>query len=574
MELITFPGQKRYILIAVAALIILGLGTITLTWQNLRQGEKAVNMHLLLSARSISGGIEAAMGRGMRRMPNRQSICPPRGGKARPPSLGHLRPVLKDLVSSKGLAFVQISGPAGDILVSPFDETPYTLPSQAISALNKGDSWHSRTTLGNKPVFVYASRLGPDFAECHGFGDINRKRRRPFLVIGLDMGGHIRQFDRFRTNAILQTGFVLAVAVFLLLGTAAYLQHRERGRKAGSLEKFHFSLLDTLPDGLLTLDKNGQITSANPAALEIFNSSSADILGEEWTRLNLRDEENRPLQKLPRRWTRYKTGKRDLEILAVPVNDENRTSLLIVCDRSRLIGLERRLEQARKFATIGQMAAGLAHEIRNPLSTLRGFSQFFASKFAADDPAREYAETMVKEADRLNRVVTDLLFMAKPGRISPEKTDISKAVREVTRLLKLDLKSKSVNITSRIEENFLHSDRDALIRILVNLVLNSLDAVDRGGEIVISTAAVESGTRLEVSDNGHGMDEQTRKKALEPFYTGKDRGTGLGLALVHRLICQHGGNVHIDSLAGAGTRIILFFPDKGQTETKDGDCGE
>jgi PAS domain S-box-containing protein len=574
MELITFPGQKRYILIAVAALIILGLGTMTLTWQNLRQGEKAVRMHLLLSARSISGGIEAAMGRGMHRMQNRESVCPPHGRGDRAPYLHSLRPVLKDLISSKGLSFVQISGPAGDILVSPFEESAYTLPPEAISALNKGDSWHSRTILGDKPVFVYASRLGPDFAERHGFGDIKRKRRRPILVIGLDMRGHIRQFDQFRTNAILQTGFVLAVAVFLLLGTAAYLQHRERGRKARSLEKFHSSLLDTLPDGLLTLDKNGQITSANPAALEIFGSSSADLLGSKWTRLDLRNKDGQALQELPGNWTRYHTENRDLEILAVPVNDENKTTLLIVCDRSQLIGLERRLEQARRFATIGQMAAGLAHEIRNPLSTLRGFSQFFASKFPAEDPAREYAQTMVKEADRLNRVVTDLLFMAKPGRISPQETDIAEAIREVTRLLKLDIEAKSVKIDSRIKGKCVHADRDALIRILVNLVLNSLDAMDPGGEITISTAAVQSGTRLQVADNGHGMDEQTRKKALEPFYTGKDRGTGLGLALVHRLVSEHGGTVHINSIPGAGTKVILFFPDNAQTAIMGGDCGE
>jgi signal transduction histidine kinase len=98
--------------------------------------------------------------------------------------------------------------------------------------------------------------------------------------------------------------------------------------------------------------------------------------------------------------------------------------------------------------------------------------------------------------------------------------------------------------------------------------------MDPGGEITISTAAVQSGTRLQVADNGHGMDEQTRKKALEPFYTGKDRGTGLGLALVHRLVSEHGGTVHINSIPGAGTKVILFFPDNAQTAIMGGDCGE
>ncbi len=567
MELITPHTRKRYLLISVAALLILGAGTSILTWQNLEQEQKAIQKHLILSAKAIAGGIEASIGGGMHRMRMSGPMCPAPSGKSAEPHR-KLRQTLKDLVSPGGLAFVQISGPRGEILVSPFKDASYTLPPNALSSLNKGTEWHSRDTVHNKPVFVYASKLDPGFARYHALKS-GGEYHGPLLVLGLDMTEHIDQFKQFKANALLQTGFVLAVAVFLLLGAGTYLQRKEQEAKTNSLEKFHSSLLDTLPEGLLTLDKQGRITSANPAAIEIFNTPSRELLGLAWTELGIRDKQGEQIQDLPSHWSRNRYKEKEVEILTVPVSDTENTTLFLFSDRSELVNLEKRLEEARRFATIGRMAAGLAHEIRNPLSTLRGFSQFFASKFEKTDPAHEYAQTMVREADRLNRVVTDLLYMAGPGKISPREMDIAEAIQEVEKVIRPNIDTKSINIEYNLQEKHLEGDRDALIRILINLLLNALDAVEEEGWIEISSIGEESWIRLEIADNGEGMDEETQIQALEPFYTAKEKGTGLGLALVHRLICQHGGDIHIHSEKGKGTRITLFFPRKTNQETNN-----
>ena len=563
MELLTFRNQKRYILISVAALIIMGLGTSVLTWQSLKQERMAIRKHLLLSAAAIARGIESAMGRGLHQI-NRSKIQRHRSSPEHHPPVHRLRLALKDLISTDGLAFVQISGPRGEILVSPFEHATFKLPENALAVLEQKDSWHSRITLQDRPVFIYATRLNSKFMQRHSIESNENIPKPPLLVVGLDMTGHIQQFDQFRTNAFLQTGFVLAVAVFLLLGTGTYMQRREKLQKADSLEKFNSRLLDNLPDGLLTIDQSGRITSANPAGTNLLGAPAAKILGLGWRNLDLLDENNNRIKALPDKWTRIKTQEKELEILSVSVPDQEKSSLLLICDRSELNSLERRLEQARKFATIGQMAAGLAHEIRNPLSTLRGFSQFFVSRFKENDPAREYARTMVKEADRLNRVLTDLLYMAGPGKLNPEQVDLPKLFKEIEKLLRLDIEAKSAHIQYRLEQKKMLADRDALIRMIINLVLNSLEAMDKNGVINISSARHSLGTKLEISDNGCGMDEKTRDNALEPFYTQKDHGTGLGLALVHRLVTQHGGALTIHSHEDAGTRIEIIFPENNK----------
>ncbi|MCC8195128.1 MAG: PAS domain-containing sensor histidine kinase, partial [Deltaproteobacteria bacterium] len=248
--------------------------------------------------------------------------------------------------------------------------------------------------------------------------------------------------------------------------------------------------------------------------------------------------------------------------------------MVIIRDRTRIRTLEKNLAEAEKLAAIGSLAAGVAHEIRNPLSALRGFAQYFAKKLSGKQPEEEYARTMVRESDRLNRVITDLLYLARPRDLAPVATDLTGVCEEITSLLRFELREQGLALACSLEATVVTADPDALKQALLNLLLNALEAMKgaRGADgrtISLSSARAaengRAGTRITVSDSGPGMTEEERAQACKPFFTTKKKGTGLGLALVQTIMQGHGGSLAITSPVpsggGRGCAVSLFFPD-------------
>jgi two-component system sensor histidine kinase HydH len=204
----------------------------------------------------------------------------------------------------------------------------------------------------------------------------------------------------------------------------------------------------------------------------------------------------------------------------------------------------------------------VAHEVRNPLSSLRGFAQFFADKFKGKKPYDDYAGTMVQETDRLNRVVTDLLFLARPRQLSPMRVDLADMAAGLERLMRFDLEHKRVRPGLDLEADAVFADPDALKQILLNLVTNALDAMpDDEGEVRILSRRAQDGVWVSVEDNGPGIPPQDREQALEPFFTSKKKGTGLGLAIVNNIMRAHRGRAVIEDSPEGGAAVRLFFPD-------------
>jgi signal transduction histidine kinase len=246
-------------------------------------------------------------------------------------------------------------------------------------------------------------------------------------------------------------------------------------------------------------------------------------------------------------------------------------ALRFIARRSRLHELEKSLAEAEKKAVVGALAAGVAHEIRNPLAALRGFAQYFAKKFAGLAPDEEYANTMVRESDRLNRVVTDLLYLSRDKTLEKRPVRISRLLSEVSGLLRFDLEARRVDFTSDIQLDALMADEDSLKQALLNLVLNSLDAFEDAAppdarERVIHVRSSRSGGRvlLEVEDNGKGMAEEQKSRAFDVFFTTKAKGTGLGLSLVDKIMREHGGEARISAEPGRGCKVSLYFPEAGE----------
>ncbi|MFP4109313.1 MAG: two-component system sensor histidine kinase NtrB, partial [Desulfonatronovibrio sp.] len=373
------------------------------------------------------------------------------------------------------------------------------------------------------------------------------------IFIALDMSEYLGVYSGFRQAIILQTIFTLGAILLFWILLLAFLNRKEQGQKFIRLRSFHSRLLDNMPDGLLSIDQNETVTAANPAARKILGAGQ-EVVGQKLSeampwKLNMDSG---------RGWTQIDLEDKSLEILFLPIKEEKQ-SLILIRDRTRMKELEKDLEHSRDLATLGRFAAGLAHEIRNPLSSLRGFAQYFQKKFSKDDPAHAYARTMVLESDRLNRVITDLLYLARPRAINPVMIDLKELFDEVLVLLRPDINAKTCRIVIDLKTETVQADRDLLKQALINLMINSLNAIEDKGQIVLGSSMKQDIKEISVSDNGQGMDPETRQRAMDPFFSARDGGTGLGLAIVQRIVRDHKGGIEMDSAPGKGTRVSLLF---------------
>ncbi len=417
-------------------------------------------------------------------------------------------------------------------------------------------------------------------------------RPKAYILLGLDTAEFEAPYRDVRRAAILQAGYVLAVGAFSFVLLVAAARRREQNQRLLRLETFHSRLLDNMPDGLVTLDAAGRITAFNPAAQELLSrlttADPKDLMGGRWDEIIAaaspparlappgRDDSDGaeapgPCATPPKdSWRLIEHGGLSLELRGVPVEsprgrpDDTPERLILLRDRTDIRRLERDLAEAVKLAAIGRLAAGVAHEIRNPLSSLRGFAQFFAAKLKGREPEESYARTMVHEADRLNRVVADLLFLARPRHLCPETVDLPALTSEVAQLLCLDIEHKQAALATDLQAATLTADPDALKQALINLILNSLAALpDQGGTITVSSRTTPGPvphTLVVVADDGCGIDPDELQKVLEPFHTTKKHGSGLGLAIVHKIMREHDGTLAITSAPGQGTRVELDFP--------------
>ena len=630
MELAEKTKERSTVILAVMTLVVIGVTVMLSTNQTFRHQREAEEQHLYLTSRAVYLAIESSVRRG-----------PVREGENR------LSPRTADffqaLEQDGDVLFVGIIDELGDnMLTSPLHgDKPVALPAAMLADMRRQGEWHGRLNLGEHGAYIYGKRLEP----LRGMHMSLRDDLGPpgYLVVGIDMEKHLGAYAGFRKNVLFQALYILAAALITWALGVSFLARREQAKKAAALELFQAKLLDSLPDGLITLGTDGTVRSANPAALRILKRASREVLGKPLSGLPASlsvcvasggDGGNAPEEGGNWRHCAYEGAL--LEIMTLPLGDDaEHARLVIIRDRTTLRNLEKSLADAEKLAAVGTLAAGVAHEVRNPLSSLRGFAQYFVKKLSGRQPEEEYAKTMVREADRLNRVITDLLFLGRPKAIASREVDLAPLMRDIAGLLRFDLELRNVDLAVELGAASVFADPEGLKQALLNLVLNSLDALKareektaqavqmpllpdsafagalvkpgpddapgNGGDNAEAGSASESGGKwhdpalpqvpdparcpplciasgeapggvwIEVRDTGCGMSSGTRVQAFEAFFTDKEHGTGLGLALVQRTMLDHGGTALIASEAGAGCAVRLFFPHKSGLATEGGD---
>jgi two-component system, sporulation sensor kinase A len=249
---------------------------------------------------------------------------------------------------------------------------------------------------------------------------------------------------------------------------------------------------------------------------------------------------------------------RKAEIQLIPTVFKNRKMFqIIIKDLTGQKKTEERLQNAEKLSVVGQLAAAIAHEIRNPLTAIKGFTQLIGEK-----KPNEYTKVVIAELERIESIVTDLLVLAKPQATNLEQTNIVNLVKSVVTLLNTQaiMCNTTINMNFQAEEFIINCEIDKIKQVLINIIKNAIEAMPSGGEICIDVKQNQNFVHIIVRDQGVGIPEDRIHKLGEPFYSTKEKGTGLGLMICYKILKNHGGNLHIKSKEKEGTTVTIMLP--------------
>lgn len=227
----------------------------------------------------------------------------------------------------------------------------------------------------------------------------------------------------------------------------------------------------------------------------------------------------------------------------------------------QIIEIEEQLRRADRLSALGELSAGMAHEIRNPLGSIKGTAEILRDGVAADDPKLEFAEILIREVDRLNRVLEDFLRFARPMPVEHGRFSLRAVVHDVLDLTRQQASRNHVEVHIALDEDVeIPGHGEQIKQTLLNLVLNALQAMPGGGRLEISSKKLHNEIRIKVSDNGPGIALEDRERIFNPFVTTRDGGTGLGLAITQRIVRGHDGHILLDSAPGQGASFTVCLP--------------
>lgn len=220
------------------------------------------------------------------------------------------------------------------------------------------------------------------------------------------------------------------------------------------------------------------------------------------------------------------------------------------------------LLQAERLASFGELSAGIVHEIRNPLGSIKGAVEIIEDELPEDSPRREFADIAKREVDRLDRLVKEFLNFARPPQLEKSETDLNALVRSVTLLIEQRAASQGVTIENHLGGDLplVVIDAEQIKQILLNLAINSIQVMPNGGRLFFRTSHTNSKLTIEVEDEGGGVDATVAARIFDPFFTTKEKGVGLGLSIAYKIASQHGGTLSVaNSNLGAVFKLTLPY---------------
>jgi two-component system, NtrC family, sensor kinase len=372
---------------------------------------------------------------------------------------------------------------------------------------------------------------------------------------------------------------VAAQAATALENGRLYRQLRTKADELERMRQFSENILESLNDGLVVLDSNGRVVRWNRQMEELYGVRHEDAVGQPLDALldarivgmirgsSADAPEGAAYYRIPMT-TRHDPPRRLLvNVGATPLRDSTAEivgSIVIVEDISTRVQLEEQLQISEKMASIGLLAAGVAHEVNTPLTGISSYTQMLLQQVPADDPSTKMLEKIERQTFRAAKIVNGLLNLARPAQVDSGPCDINVVINDVLSLLEHQFRTGSIQVRKELSATapVVQGIEHKLQQVFLNLFLNARDAMPKGGWLTIVTRQDRSGAVIEVGDTGSGIPTEQLSRIYDPFFTTKaiGKGTGLGLSITYGIVQEHGGHITCDSQEGQGTRFSIHLP--------------
>jgi two-component system sensor histidine kinase PilS (NtrC family) len=343
------------------------------------------------------------------------------------------------------------------------------------------------------------------------------------------------------------------------------------------LQRLNEHIVSSIRSGLITTDLTGRIAVFNTAAQELIGKDAREMLGKPvdlvvgeacWARILREDLLQNAKALRHEEWVALPSGsRRYLGFSVSPLLDQNQKSLGYIVsfqDLTEIIRLEEEVRLKDRMAAIGRMAAGIAHEIRNPLTSMRGSVEILRSHANLPSKDERLLDILIRESDRLNNFVEDFLCFARPRQYAKCLIDMVPLLRDSVALLRNNPEIRnthSVHLNIEAPSVKIIGSADQLNQVFWNLAQNAIRAMPNGGELKISIRKAAEGIgEIFFEDSGIGMSEEEKERIFQPFHSGFKGGHGLGLSIIFQIMEEHGGRISFESEKGKGTKVSLRFP--------------
>ena len=364
---------------------------------------------------------------------------------------------------------------------------------------------------------------------------------------------------------------------------------RQKFEELIDLKSYTDNILGSLTNGIVTIDLDGRIVTLNPAAEQLTGFFRGEAAGRYCTELFAHTPEvsdlltdtlasHAPLTSVPLTLRRRNGSSLPIELSTAPLKGAEGKALGVVAilrDVTLVRQLENDLRRSDRLAALGTLAAGLAHEIKNPLTSLLTFSKHLERKFDDQNFRARFGSVVPPELERINGIVERLLELARPARVSFTLVRPPELLERALELYGDQLDERGIDVVREYARDVpqIQADKEALYRVFVNLVANAIDAMPSGGQLTVRAGWAASGdplppparrrstnrVKVEIEDTGVGIEPSETERIFNPFYTTRDSGTGLGLALAHKVVQDHGGVISFKSTPRVGTTFTIVL---------------
>jgi len=361
-----------------------------------------------------------------------------------------------------------------------------------------------------------------------------------------------------------------------VIGSCIDITARKKAEKALKESEFKYRLIaDSMTDIIMLLDINGKILYSSPSLANIIGYPLRSFVGESSFDLIHPEDKQSVIMGFQqvidtitpaRMEAHFFTRSGDsvlIEGVGTPVlgkNGEPEYFIVVGRDITEKRITEEQLSKAEKLSIIGQLAAGVAHEVRNPLTSIKGFIKLLEQ----GSNNKEYFEIISKEFDQIEGILKEFLALAKPQEIQLKKVNIQTIFNDVTILLKSEANLRNVEISQEFQPNLpqVLCDMNQIKQVFINIIKNSIEAIPNGGFVKIEGYVEDGNLLMKIIDNGIGLNKERIKRLGEPYYSNKEKGTGLGLMLCYKIVRQHNGSIIVRSKENHGTTVEVRLPIK------------